>query len=168
MGAPNPAGSNFETRSDSRRTHCLRDERAGRLTILCYGEALPNRARKLQIVSRRSRHKRPRIRPVTSPLSPNDPPPLRPSYAGKQVIGPFKSFQAVIGPNGAGKSNLFDAISFVLGVKSRHLRSQKLSDLVFRANGSAPARRRASVKLVYRLDDGEVEGMEVRCNMFAV
>ena len=74
----------------------------------------------------------------------------------------------MIGPNGAGKSNLFDAISFVLGVKSRHLRSQKLSDLVFRANGSAPARRRASVKLVYRLDDGEVEGMEVRCNMFAV
>jgi hypothetical protein len=32
----------------------------------------------------------------------------------------------------AGKSNLMDAISFVLGVQSRHLRSQKLDDLIFR------------------------------------
>lgn len=34
------------------------------------------------------------------------------SYAGNQVIGPFKDFTAVIGPNGAGKSNLMDAIRF--------------------------------------------------------
>lgn len=36
------------------------------------------------------------------------------SYAGTQVIGPFKDFTAVIGPNGAGKSNLMDAIRFVV------------------------------------------------------
>lgn len=35
------------------------------------------------------------------------------SYAGTQIIGPFKNFTAVIGPNGAGKSNLMDAIRFV-------------------------------------------------------
>lgn len=35
------------------------------------------------------------------------------SYAGTQIIGPFKDFTAVIGPNGAGKSNLMDAIRFV-------------------------------------------------------
>ena len=46
------------------------------------------------------------------------------SYAGKQVIGPFKDFTCVIGPNGSGKSNLMDAISFVLGVSSRHLRGK--------------------------------------------
>ena len=46
------------------------------------------------------------------------------SYAGKQQIGPFKDFTCVIGPNGAGKSNLMDAISFVLGVSSRHLRGK--------------------------------------------
>ena len=84
------------------------------------------------------------------------------SYAGHQVIGPFSPFQAVIGPNGAGKSNLMDAISFVLGVKSRHLRSTKLGDLVFRADGAAVARRRAYVKLVYQVDEGEVEGVKVR------
>lgn len=36
------------------------------------------------------------------------------SYAGTQIIGPFKDFTAVIGPNGAGKSNLMDAIRFVV------------------------------------------------------
>lgn len=43
------------------------------------------------------------------------------------------------GPNGAGKSNMMDAISFVLGVQSRHLRSNNLKELVFRRDSqSAP------------------------------
>jgi chromosome segregation ATPase len=40
--------------------------------------------------------------------------------------GPFTSFTAVIGPNGSGKSNLMDAISFVLGVKTKDLRGTQL------------------------------------------
>lgn len=53
------------------------------------------------------------------------------SYAGRQVIQ-FTDFTCVIGPNGAGKSNLMDALSFVLGVQSRQLRSVQLKDLVYR------------------------------------
>uniref|UniRef100_A0A6B2KWD3 Structural maintenance of chromosomes protein n=1 Tax=Arcella intermedia TaxID=1963864 RepID=A0A6B2KWD3_9EUKA len=53
------------------------------------------------------------------------------SYRGKREI-PFKKFTAIIGPNGAGKSNLMDAISFVLGVASQHLRGRQLNDLIFR------------------------------------
>jgi recombinational DNA repair ATPase RecF len=45
------------------------------------------------------------------------------SYRGFHVIGPFSHFTAVIGPNGSGKSNLMDAISFVCGVKTTHLRA---------------------------------------------
>ena len=52
-----------------------------------------------------------------------------------------------------------DAISFVLGVQSRHLRSQHLKDLVFRADGDMSARRRASVKLVYEVAADEIEGV---------
>lgn len=76
------------------------------------------------------------------------------SYRGKHVIGPFRDFTAVIGPNGSGmscflvqcdrcvrfnflthfsligKSNVMDAISFVLGLDSKKLRSAKLEDLV--------------------------------------
>ncbi|KAJ3134598.1 Structural maintenance of chromosomes protein 1 [Geranomyces variabilis] len=57
------------------------------------------------------------------------------SYRGKQVIGPFHNFTSVIGPNGSGKSNLMDAISFVLGVKSSHLRSSQLKELIYRGGG---------------------------------
>ena len=39
----------------------------------------------------------------------------------------------MIGSNGSGKSNLFDAISFVLGVRSAQLRSAQLRDLIYRA-----------------------------------
>ncbi|KAG7662663.1 SMC1 [[Candida] subhashii] len=55
------------------------------------------------------------------------------SYRGKAVIGFGDSFfTSIIGPNGAGKSNMMDAISFVLGVQSSHLRSQNLRDLIYR------------------------------------
>eukprot|EP00555_Chaetoceros_dichaeta_P009561 CAMPEP_0198273540 /NCGR_PEP_ID=MMETSP1447-20131203/57236_1 /TAXON_ID=420782 /ORGANISM="Chaetoceros dichaeta, Strain CCMP1751" /LENGTH=90 /DNA_ID=CAMNT_0043967273 /DNA_START=60 /DNA_END=329 /DNA_ORIENTATION=+ len=54
------------------------------------------------------------------------------SYAGLQRIGPFTDFTSVIGPNGSGKSNLMDAISFILGVQSRELRSSQMRDLIFR------------------------------------
>ena len=57
------------------------------------------------------------------------------SYSGIQKIGPFHNFTSVIGPNGSGKSNLMDAISFVLGVSSRNLRSSQLKDLIFRPPG---------------------------------
>ena len=41
-------------------------------------------------------------------------------------------FTSIIGPNGSGKSNSMDAISFVLGIKSSHLRSTNLKELVYR------------------------------------
>ena len=60
------------------------------------------------------------------------------SYAGQQTIGPFDNFTCIIGPNGAGKSNMMDAISFVLGVQSTHLRSSHLRELIFRKDASSP------------------------------
>ncbi|KAG7394197.1 Structural maintenance of chromosomes protein 1B [Phytophthora boehmeriae] len=79
------------------------------------------------------------------------------SYGGKHVVGPFHRFTAVIGPNGSGKSNLMDAISFVLGVNSRQLRSNQLKDLVHKAPGDTEAsnQRTAFVTLVYELSSHE-------------
>lgn len=79
------------------------------------------------------------------------------SYGGAHVVGPFKRFTAVVGPNGSGKSNLMDAISFVLGVHSRQLRSNQLKDLVHKAPGDVPGvtQRSASVTLVYQLSPNE-------------
>ncbi|KAK4636387.1 Structural maintenance of chromosomes protein 1 [Fulvia fulva] len=55
------------------------------------------------------------------------------SYKGHHVLQFGDSyFTSIIGPNGSGKSNSMDAISFVLGIKSSHLRSSHLKDLVYR------------------------------------
>ncbi len=78
------------------------------------------------------------------------------SYCGRHIIGPFDDFTCVIGPNGAGKSNLMDAISFVLGVQSRQLRSTHLKELLYRKDISSQPAKKGSVKLVYKLSSDEV------------
>ncbi|KAJ3053257.1 Structural maintenance of chromosomes protein 1 [Rhizophlyctis rosea] len=80
------------------------------------------------------------------------------SYKGTQTIGPFHNFTSVIGPNGSGKSNLMDAISFVLGVKSKELRSTQLKELLYHSGmtqDGEPPIRRAHVMAVYETSDGE-------------
>ncbi|KAJ3356259.1 Structural maintenance of chromosomes protein 1 [Entophlyctis luteolus] len=88
------------------------------------------------------------------------------SYKGSQVIGPFDNFTSVIGPNGAGKSNLMDAISFVVGIQSSHLRSTKLKDLIYTNERDGDADEgdeddeehpnTASVTIVYEQNSGSV------------
>jgi len=80
------------------------------------------------------------------------------SYAGKQVVGPFDDFTCVIGPNGSGKSNMMDAVSFVLGVQTQHLRSSSLKELLYRRDADSVPARTASVKLTYELSAGELPG----------
>mmetsp|Transcript_21679 Transcript_21679/g.53551 ORF Transcript_21679/g.53551 Transcript_21679/m.53551 type:complete len:1308 (+) Transcript_21679:143-4066(+) len=79
------------------------------------------------------------------------------SYGGLQKIGPFKSFTSIIGPNGSGKSNCMDALSFVLGVQSRDLRSTQMKDLIFRPPGQKKRsnRLRASAAIYFETDEGE-------------
>lgn len=79
------------------------------------------------------------------------------SYAGLQVIGDFDDFTAIIGPNGAGKSNMMDAISFVLGIQSKSLRSTRLKDLIFRKD-EIPERR-AVVRLIYERTIEEIQDL---------
>ena len=82
------------------------------------------------------------------------------SYAGRTVVGPFDDFTCIIGPNGAGKSNIMDAISFVLGVQSKHLRSSTLKELLYRKDSDAMPARRASVKLIYEVSEGEIDNTD--------
>ena len=51
-----------------------------------------------------------------------------------------------------------DAISFVLGIQSRHLRSTHLKELIYRKDANSPPARRASVKLVYEVSKNEIAG----------
>ncbi|KAF9892884.1 Structural maintenance of chromosomes protein 1 [Aspergillus nanangensis] len=63
-------------------------------------------------------------------------------------------FTSIIGPNGSGKSNSMDAISFVLGIKSSHLRSTNLRDLVYRGRVLQTSKLDADGNVI----DGEVNG----------
>ncbi|KAK8964642.1 Structural maintenance of chromosomes protein 1 [Platanthera guangdongensis] len=78
------------------------------------------------------------------------------SYKGRQVIGPFYDFTAIIGPNDSDKSNLMDAISFVLDVRSTHLRGAQLRDLIYAADDREKEQRgrKAFVQLVYQMGNG--------------
>lgn len=54
-------------------------------------------------------------------------------YRGHTAIGlGTLNFTLIVGPNGAGKSNMMDAILFVFGVQSQHLRSSNIRDLIYR------------------------------------
>jgi structural maintenance of chromosome 1 len=80
------------------------------------------------------------------------------SYGGVQKIGPFQSFTSIIGPNGSGKSNCMDALSFVLGVQSRDLRSSQMKDLIFRpphANARQKSKLKASAAIYFDTPAGE-------------
>ncbi len=56
---------------------------------------------------------------------------------GKKVRIPFfDDFTTISGPNGSGKSNIIDGILFALGLSnSRIMRAEKLTDLIFNADG---------------------------------
>ncbi|RAH83745.1 cohesin complex subunit [Aspergillus japonicus CBS 114.51] len=64
-------------------------------------------------------------------------------------------FTSIIGPNGSGKSNSMDAISFVLGIKSSHLRSTNLRDLVYRGRVLRTSKVDANGNAIDGVADGE-------------
>lgn len=54
-----------------------------------------------------------------------------------------------------------DAISFVVGIKSKQLRSESLKDLVYNGDGKRErAKRKAKVSLIYQPSDSEMDGAE--------
>ncbi|KAK2077238.1 hypothetical protein QBZ16_004872 [Prototheca wickerhamii] len=79
------------------------------------------------------------------------------SYRGKVLIGPFHDFTTIIGPNGSGKSNVMDAISFVLGVRTAHLRGNLKELLYSSSDGVTPEDRpdHGSVSLAFQPTGGE-------------
>ncbi|KAI5950977.1 SMC1 [Candida jiufengensis] len=98
------------------------------------------------------------------------------SYRGKSVIGFGSSnFISIIGPNGSGKSNMMDAISFVLGLNSKELRSQKITDLIYRGRRTLGDEdvttdleqnpTTAYVLGTYEKDDGEILRLKRSINL---
>lgn len=66
------------------------------------------------------------------------------------------------GPNGSGKSNLMDAISFVLGEKSKNMRVSRVSQLIHGAPVGEPVSDTARVSALIKMEneDGLLESIE--------
>ncbi|MBC7098621.1 chromosome segregation protein SMC [Candidatus Bipolaricaulota bacterium] len=57
----------------------------------------------------------------------------------KRVVLPFyPGFTAIVGENGTGKSNIFDALAFVMGRRSRSLRAERVEQLLHAPPGGEP------------------------------
>ncbi|MCJ7450474.1 MAG: chromosome segregation protein SMC [Candidatus Nanohaloarchaeota archaeon QJJ-9] len=69
------------------------------------------------------------------------------SFQQKTAIPFYKGLTAIVGSNGSGKSNILDAISFVMGKRSSHLRAEKLEQLIFNGGDSRKPSDKAEVTL---------------------
>jgi chromosome segregation protein len=76
------------------------------------------------------------------------------TFADQTILNFEPGITAVVGPNGSGKSNLVDAIRWVLGEQNtRHLRSQRLEDVIFAGNVTRKPLGMAEVSLTFDNSD---------------
>lgn len=72
------------------------------------------------------------------------------SFANETILNFDENVIGVVGPNGSGKSNIVDAIRWVLGEqKSKELRLEKMTDILFNGTKSKKASGAASVSLTF-------------------
>ncbi|HRU45373.1 MAG TPA: AAA family ATPase, partial [Spirochaetota bacterium] len=71
------------------------------------------------------------------------------SFCDQAEISFDKGISAIVGPNGCGKSNIVDAIKWVVGEqKTRALRANNMTDVIFKGTEERRGLGRAEVKLV--------------------
>lgn len=72
------------------------------------------------------------------------------SFADRTRLELEPGVTVVVGPNGSGKSNVVDAVSWVLGTQAtKHLRTDKMEDVIFAGTTTRPAHRVAEVELTF-------------------
>jgi chromosome segregation protein len=79
------------------------------------------------------------------------------SFVDRTVIHFDHDVMAIVGPNGCGKSNVVDAIRWCMGEQSaKHLRGQKMDDVIFNGSESRSGHDFAEVTLTFDNDAGDV------------
>jgi chromosome segregation protein len=79
------------------------------------------------------------------------------SFVDRTVVNFDHDVMAIVGPNGCGKSNIVDAIRWCMGEQSaRHLRGQKMEDVIFSGSESRAGHDFAEVTLTFENDSGDV------------
>jgi chromosome segregation protein len=77
------------------------------------------------------------------------------SFANETILNFNENVIGVVGPNGSGKSNIVDAIRWVLGEqKSKELRLEAMSDIIFNGTKNKKEAATATVSLVFDNNKG--------------
>ena len=81
------------------------------------------------------------------------------SFVDVTVIELSSPIMAIVGPNGCGKSNVMEAICWVMGESSvKHLRSQSMTDVIFKGTHTRRAAGQALVELTFSNEQGRIQG----------
>jgi len=68
------------------------------------------------------------------------------------------SMVGIVGPNGCGKSNIIDAVRWVMGESSKHIRGDTMDDVIFNGSSTRKPIGQASIELVFDNSDGKLGG----------
>ncbi len=68
------------------------------------------------------------------------------------------SMVGIVGPNGCGKSNIIDAVRWVMGESSKHIRGDTMEDVIFNGSSTRKPIGQASIELIFDNNDGKLGG----------
>ena len=80
------------------------------------------------------------------------------SFVDKTEISFAEKRTAIIGPNGCGKSNIIDAVKWVLGETSKHIRGDNIDDVIFNGTDTRKPNDYANVELLFSNTENRIGG----------
>jgi chromosome segregation protein len=78
------------------------------------------------------------------------------------------SMVGIVGPNGCGKSNIIDAVRWVMGESSKHIRGDTMEDVIFNGSNARRPVGQASIELVFDNSDGRLGGQYAQYSEIAI
>ena len=90
------------------------------------------------------------------------------SFVDKTEISLAEKRTAIIGPNGCGKSNIIDAVKWVLGDTSKHIRGENIDDVIFNGTDTRKPNDYANVELLFSNTENRIGGQYAQYDEISV
>jgi chromosome segregation protein len=90
------------------------------------------------------------------------------SFVDKTEISLAEKRTAIIGPNGCGKSNIIDAVKWVLGDTSKHIRGDNIDDVIFNGTDTRKPNDYANVELLFSNTENRIGGQYAQYDEISV
>ena len=90
------------------------------------------------------------------------------SFVDKTEISLSTKRTGIIGPNGCGKSNIIDAVKWVLGETSKHIRGDSIDDVIFNGTDTRQPNDYANVELLFSNTENRIGGQYAQYDEISV